>query len=349
MRLGGFLYRRLPFGKINDLRVLLSAWLLVFSSSISAQDLLFNNFMGSAIYTNPALAGTGRDTLNRDGGRLASLYRNQWAMPGHNPYNCNYFGYDQKISDGYGNWGAYFIYDAAGKDGAYRTVQANAVYAYELPIVRNKLNVRYGMSVGYKHMSISNEKLTYEDQIDWTRGVVRESVESGESIGKSNVDLTAGAVMYHSNWFLGFGIHNVQRPLYNYLGTEDNRLLRRYQWLGGYTFGMEKNVRVRALSAVNLQGKNSQWNASLTAIVRGFEISAGWRKCLNTYFNTDAMVFSAQFSAKNLRVFYGFEYTVSALRSYAPTSHEVGLTLPFTINQYFREFPRSKNPVKFPY
>ncbi len=330
---------------------MLRVWLLLCCAMMGvqgiSQDLLFNNYLGAAIYANPALAGTGLDTVNKDGGRMASLYRNQWSLPGHSPYNSNYFGYDQKINDAFGNWGTYLIYDAAGKDGALRTMQWNAVYAYEVPLVRDKWNARFGMSMGYKSISLRNERLVYEDQVDWTRGVVLETSEPTENVNRSNLDITVGGLLYAQKGYAGLSIHNVQRPEFNYLGTVENRVSRRFAWMLGYRIPLGKSQQVGVSVALNKQGVNSQWNVGIALESSPLTLGVGWRSSLNPMFRSDAAVFSVRYTVKNLKVFYGFEYTLSGLNIYAPTSHELGISLPFTLNPYFREYPRSRNPLKF--
>ena len=333
-------------------RLLLLIILLFPKSSIRCQDVLLNQFMRCAIYTNPALTGTGRDSLNNPGGRLSSLYRNQWSLPTSNPYTTNYLSYDQVLSDGFGSFGGYFIYDAAGKNGAFQTTQFNATYAYTIPIVTQQSAVRFGMSLGYKNQGVDLAKLRFEDQIDFTRGVVINTSEVLQSARVSNADINVGAVYYNRSQFFGVSVHNVNKPTFNFLGSIENVVNRRF----GVIYGVTKinNQSVKAIkvfkfnSAFYIQDQNTQLNMAVYVGDKNLSLGIGARFCRSFEFATDAAVATLVYNLKNFDFYYGFEYTTSKLRTFAPVSHEVGMQIPISISKYFKQQIRTFGTLNFP-
>lgn len=335
------------------MRAIFVIWFVALATCLDAQDILLNQFMRCPTYTNPALTGTGKDTLGKPGARLASLYRNQWSLPSSNPYRTNFIGYDQKISDGFGSMGGYFIYDAAGKDGAFQTTQANVTYSFAIPISKSRLGSLYGLSVGYKNLSVNYAKLRFEDQIDVTRGVVRKTDEFNRSVSDGIIDINAGFVIFNNRGFVGASIHNITQPKIQFLDYRNDLILPRFSIILGNKWYLKDSnnltgTYLQFMSGLFAQGDQIQLNASMNYHWNGMALGLGYRGNKSLQFRSDAVVLTYLLDIKNFSLYYGFEFTVGSLRTVAPVSHEIGLQIPLSISPFYRERYRSNGFLQFP-
>jgi type IX secretion system PorP/SprF family membrane protein len=331
-------------------------WLIILNCiflSCLAQDVLFNQFLKCPTYTNPALTGTGKDTSNNPGGRVSSLYRNQWSLPTSNPYRTNFFGYDQMISDGFGSVGGYFLYDAAGKDGAFQTTQFNFTYGYAIPIDINQRVLRFGLSLGFKHLGVDFTKLKFEDQIDYTRGIVRKTDEIFQSSNDGVFDANLGLVYNNKNGFAGLSIHNVNPQKFDLYGSSTGILPRRYSLIFGNHWKFMESTPDRLVLQCNVglfyQAKQMQLNAGCALKRNNLALGLGLRLNRSPIFNSDAAIVTMTTDLKNFNFYYGFEYTMSKIRAFAPVSHEIGIQIPLSIGKFYRQRYRTTGLLAFPF
>ena len=309
--------------------------LMMSLSWIQAHDLVFGQYMGSSIYTNAALTGCGTDKEGNNSGRISTLYRTQWATGTLNKYNSNYFSYDQKITNGFGNIGFYVISDRAGAGGAFSTTQANMTYSYQTPFGRKGWVGRYGLSVGMRSQGVDISKLRFEDQIDYTKGVVGNTQEVLSSNRVAKADMNAGFMIHNENFYIGGAIHNITRPNFDYLGALDNFTERRIsiQTGGNIIIGNPANeVSVKLLPHMTYvkQKDFSQLNAGLGLKYDDFYVGTGYRKSMLNFKNADAMIFSIGIIKDHIRVSYSYEKVMSNIRFYAPVTHEFGIQFALT-------------------
>ena len=304
-------------------------------SWIQAQDLVFGQYMGSSIYTNAALTGCGTDKEGNNSGRISTLYRTQWATGISNKFNSNYISYDQKITNGFGNIGFYVISDRAGAGGAFSTTQANMTYSYQTPFGRKGWVGRYGLSVGLRSQGVDISKLRFEDQIDYTKGVVGNTQEVLSSNRVAKADMNAGFMIHNGNFYIGGAIHNITRPNFDYLGALDNFTERRIsiQTGGNIIIGNPANeVSVKLLPHMTYvkQKDFSQLNAGLGLKYDDLYVGTGYRKSMLNFKNSDAMIFSIGMIKDHIRVSYSYEKVLSSIRFYAPVTHEFGIQFTLT-------------------
>lgn len=294
-----------------------------------AQDPVFNQYLQSGAYLNPALAGTA-NTLDKDAAaRVGLQYRNQWGRD--IAFNTGLFQYDQSIGVNYSNVGLYVLNDVAG-DGNFTTTQANAVYAYQTPFKRGKWSAQYGLSLGYRNQGINAAKLRFEDQIDYTQGTVRNTAEIIPSNRKGNADVGAGAVVFNEYFQAGLAVHNITKPAYDYAGIVDNRIPRRYTLHTGGVIVL-RNVEKNQYTALHvqgmamLQGAFSQMNMGMALVNNEFSFGMGHRRAWYQANNADAVIVNIGFIIKSLRLNYSYEHTVSQLSAWSPRTHELGISL----------------------
>jgi type IX secretion system PorP/SprF family membrane protein len=329
-------------------KIIITVWVISSFLIANAQDLVFAQYMGSSIYTNPSLTATGTDKFGNSSGRLSTLYRSQWATGTLNKYSSNYFAYDQKVSDGFGGLGCYLISDRAGADGLFASTQLNATYAYQTPFGKKGLVGRYGLSVGLKSQGVDISKLRFEDQINYTKGAVGNTQEVLPSNRVTKVDMNLGFMLHNEKFYFGMALHNITKPNYDYLGTVDNYLPRRMSIQSGGSFLIldgtyGSNLNLLPSLTIIKQQDFSQFNVGLGVQYQNFIISGGIRKSMINEKNSDAMLFSFGIIKDHLRLSYTYEKVVSGLRFYSPMTSEFGI-------QYTIENKRNKidKVFKFP-
>jgi len=325
---------------------LIFLYIFHYGAGLQGQDLYFNQYLKAAVYTNPAFCGSAGGPDRRPAGRVNSLYRNQWGRDA--AYRSTFFSFDQRINGQAGALGAYVIHDAAGPTG-FRGTQINAVYAYNLPLSHRNQTLQMGFTAGYRSQGIALARLRFEDQIDYTGGVVRPSAEPLRVDQVENVDLGAGVAFYTNVFQLGLAMHNITRPLFDYTGILDNRIPRRYTLHGGYNLRLPTAERgdyaaCRFKAVAVKQGPFSQFNMSTELVRNGFGFSFGYRRNWYKISQADAIILHAQAAHQEYTFFYSFENTVSSLRNSIPSTHEIGVQIRFRPLQYHA---RAEGPTMF--
>lgn len=326
------------------MKKLVFAMSTLFLNAVQSQDLVFGQYMGSAIYTNASLTGYATDKDGNHGARISTLYRTQWATSGTlNNFGSNYFSYDQKVSDGFGNIGMYVVSDRAGAAGAFATTQANLTYAYLTPFGKKGWVGRYGLSLGYKSQGIDISKLRFEDQIDYRVGLVVGTSEVLTSNRVARPDVNMGFTIHNKLFYFGGALHNVTKPNFNYLGAVDNYTDRRISiQIGGNivlkdgSYGSPMMILPHATYIK--QNEFTQLNCGLGMKYDEFYIGGGYRKSMTNFKNADAAILSIGITNDYLRFSYSYEKVLSSIRYYAPMSHEFGVQ--FTLTSRNKNFLR---------
>lgn len=318
---------------MKKLVVILSVLL---SQRVQSQDLIFGQYMGSAIYTNPALTGSGTDKEGNHGARISTMYRTQWATSvTMNNFASNYFSFDQKVSDGFGNIGMYVISDRAGAAGSFATTQANLTYSYQTPFGKKGWVGRYGLSLGYRSQGVDVSKLRFEDQIDYRVGVVGGTSEVLNSNRVAKPDVNVGFTVHNELFYIGGAMHNTTRPNFDYLGAVDNYTERRISIQTGGNIvlkdGSYGSPMMLLPHATYIKQKSfSQLNCGLGLKYDEFYIGGGYRKSMLNYKNADAAILSIGITNNYLRFSYSYEKVLSSIRYYAPMTHEFGVQFTLT-------------------
>ncbi len=301
-----------------------------------SQDLVFGQYMGSAIYTNPSLTGSATDKDGNHGARVSTLYRTQWATSGTlNNFASNYFSFDQKVSDGFGNVGIYVISDRAGAAGTFATTQANVTYAYQTPFGKKGWVGRYGLSLGYKSQGVDISKLRFEDQIDYRIGVVGGTSEVLSSNRVAKPDVNVGFTIHNKLFYIGGAMHNVTKPNFDYLGVVDNYTERRMSVQTGGNIVLKDGsygapMVLLPYGTYVKQKEFSQLNCGLGMKYDEFYIGGGYRKSMMNFMNADAAILSIGIANDYLRFNYSYEKVLSSIRYYAPMTLEFGVQFTLT-------------------
>ena len=293
----------------------------------NAQDPEFSQIYAAPIYTNPALAGTGRCIRSAGGGRASVNYRNQWpSLPGS--FVTTAFSYDQHFSRIGGGFGLIAMNDVAG-EGLLTSNSISAIYSYKL-VLRHNLHMRFGLEAQVMQRGIDFSKLRWEDQISATRGFVLPTSETPITHKITSPNFSTGWVVYTERFYAGVAVHNIIEPTQSFYGSEAS-LPRRYTAHLGSVIPLDKRKHSENSFNPNalfmVQGQFSQLNA-------GFHIDRGplvtgmrYRQTFGEAVNSDALILLVGFKKDKFKFGYSYDLTVDSKRGAAKGSHEISTTI----------------------
>ena len=312
-------------------------------ASVNAQDLVFGRYMQSGAYLNPAMTGAGNTIDDDPAIRLGAQHRSQWGKS--LLFRSSLLSYDQNIGDNFSNLGFYAITDGVGS--GLTAQQFNLAYAYQTPFKKGDWSAQYGLTLGYRNQGFDISKLRFEDQIDYTKGTVRKSVESLPTSRIGNVDMAVGAVLFNQYFHIGAACHNITQPKYDFIGVSDNRVERRFTLHSAGNITLRK-IDATQFTALNIQGlmmkqgEFSQAHAGISLRSNEFTFGMGHRRIWLRSLNADAVTFNLGVRARQWDLQYVYEQTVSELRQGAPRTHEISL---FLLLNRSNRYPSSRMPV----
>lgn len=324
------------------------ALLLCINFNSIAQDPQFSQFYANPLYTNPAFAGS--STV----GRVVSNVRNQWpSIAG--TFRSGSFSFDEHYDAINGGFGAMATYDEQGV-GKLRTITANAIYAYQIPVTKN-ITIQAAIQAGFTQKTIDMSSLNWFDQFEVQNGIVRNSKDAFANASPSVAypNFSAGMIVYSKYFYAGLAAHNLTEPRQALLGTaNDSRWVmtqeRRYTGHAGMVIPIIESRNINHTSNLypNIiymqQGFASQLNLgcyiSRGQLIGGLyyrQITAGAR-------NPEAFVILLGIRTQKVKIGYSYDATVSQASSGAPNSHEVSLA--FELKK--RKYKKVVRPVRCP-
>ena len=284
--------------------------------------------------------------------RVVMNYRIQWpAIPGaFNTYN---FSYDRNLDLASSGIGVLLNHDVAGT-GALSTTSLRGMYAYEFKVKRY-IRIRAGLQAGFYRRFIDFNRLTFTDQLVRGGG----SIASTEFFGgdpKNFFDFGVGGLAYGRSLWVGAAFHHLNSPSQALLGG-DGPLPLRYSVHGGYRINLEgrsvgKQIKTQDIVvALNYKGQ-----AKFDQIDVGFYyepeplVLGFWYRGIplfkaleRGYQNNDAFIFLVGVRAKNLKIGYSYDATISRLISNTGGSHEISLIYEWANRE--KQLKRRRKPV----
>lgn len=297
--------------RLYTMKKALIFFFLVASYVSNAQDPDFTQpqFNWSAI--NPAYAGSLASARAEIGTRL------QWpALSGY--FNTYHASYDQYFKAG--GAGINYMFDDAA--GTIRTNRIDLNYSYGFQLWKDgdgkgKVVVQPGVQLSWQHKSVNWNKLALGDQIDPRRGFVYNTSEVPSNTSVSNIDLSAGLLLYSKRFLFGFSVYHLTEPDEGLLGS--SRLpMRSVIHAAGIIGNADPESDALSIipSVIYMQQMNGEMALGMiTAKYRGAMLGIGYR-------NRDALLFSGGYTWKNMTLAYSYDLTISKLGQ-TGGSHEV--------------------------
>ncbi|OFY62822.1 MAG: hypothetical protein A3H98_02445 [Bacteroidetes bacterium RIFCSPLOWO2_02_FULL_36_8] len=245
---------------------------ILFSTSLSAQDLHFSQFSDSPLNLNPALAGV----FNGDF-RWVGNYRSQWSSVTI-PYSTSAASLDLPIvktasNNFIGIGGSAFI-DKAG-DSGFKTTQFNFAFSYDQtfsssPLHRNDRKttqtVSLGMMAGYGQVSIDPSGLIFDSQFD---GRNLNNNLPGESLPLYQFfypdislgflwSLTTKYIIDQFDLYLGGAWYHLNFPNRSFMGNNGAFLYPKYVVHAGSQFKLNDRIYFLPTAVYFLQGPSTE-------------------------------------------------------------------------------------------
>lgn len=289
-------------------QLILFVVLLCNSIFLIAQDPHFSQYNTSRTFTNPAFTGTDKTLV------LSSGYRMQWPDI-NGGYKTFYFSADQYVHFLRGGFGINYLNDNEA-NGALITSRTDINYAPHFELFNHKLVVQPAISIGIFKKSIDWSKLSFGDQIDARRGFIYNSGETQMQSSKSNIDFSAGLLLYSSKFYAGFAAHHLTQPDEGLMGP--TKIPMRLTIHGGANLDFNTENFIFSPNILLMKQADSQM------ILPGISAKYKWAVLALSYRNQDAFIINGGFQNRFLKIAYSYDYTISKLTNKATGgSHEI--------------------------
>ncbi len=318
-----FLKVPLPWLKTKGMkRILLQLLMIVFPLLALAQhEVTYSQYMFNNLLVNPAYAGYKEDI------NVSLLGRNQWVGIKGAPTTQSLIVDGAFFSNKNVGLGLSVFNDRVGIQGQ-TAMMAN--YAYRLP-VGNEARLSFGIGVGAIQFSLNSDKAIIGDQTDPNFVGVQNHVSPDARVGIYYNDSRFYAGLSANNLLAGSLNKNNQQARFIILPPVHMFLTV------GAIFDVNEDIKVKPSLMLrddpNYMG-NMDVNASFLfkdVLWLGASYRMGvdmWKTTnnLNGTFQQNSLVGLVEvFVAKQFRIGYAYDYSLSSLNSYSSGSHEISL------------------------
>jgi len=249
---------------------------------------------------NPAYAGS-KECLD-----ITALYRNQWSgFPGapktivasaHTPFAKDKCGIGLSVT--------------SDRIGMLNNIYAQLAYSYRIKMGDGTLSAGLQAELEYA-------------QIDWTKADPWQNNDPNiltNSQARTRPNFGVGLYYSHPRFFAGLSAPRIMKNAYydkTNIGTNGDK--RTYYGMVGFIFPISKNVMFRPQALISYNPSAPfEWEVNGSFIfARKFWLGASYR-------HYDSIDLFAQFEAtKELRIGFGYDFTISPLKSAAAGSYEI--------------------------
>jgi type IX secretion system PorP/SprF family membrane protein len=315
--------------------------LIIWNSSVNAQDPQFSQVFAAPIYLNPAFTGATRQD------RVAISHRRQW-MGLTDGYVSSVASYDHNFSKKKLGLGLIILNDRAGLQGL-RFTEISATLSKDLPVgVFN--GFRLGLKFGQTVRSFDRDKVIFWDELysgsdgSYSEPLILDKLRYFDS--------GSGVLYYSKRFWAGINANHLNRPQQSFLGDQ-HRMDVKMSLHIGTEFRLEKKrgsyFSSRSIKPVVLYKFQQDWDQldlgayyeddglRLGLWYRGLPIN---KKGEPDYRNNDALVFLVGCELNGqLQLGYSYDVTLSNLTVRSGGSHELSLIYewPYTSRQSDRK------------
>jgi len=277
------------------------------------REAMYSQYMFNMLNVNPAYAG------NRASSNVTLLYRHQWAGVKGAPRTAS-LSWDQRASESNIGYGIQILNDRLGLENS-STIRG--FYSYRLPMKNAALSM--GINAG-----------VFNYQVDYTSINTAQSSDPllNRKINQLSPCVGLGVLYESDKFYVGISIPDILDTYY----SEDKEFIR---MASSIHYFLNTGVIIKASDALQLKpsvmikaisGAPVQLDASMNAWINNtFGFGASYRL-------GDALIgmFEVQLNS-NLRMGYGYDYSISKFNKYNNGTHELMLRY---------EFNKSKDNAK---
>ncbi len=320
-----------------------------------AQDPQLSQYYNSPLYLNPGLTGAGLDT------RAGLNYRLQW--PGlSDPYKAFAVWVDHDFYKKRSGLGFLLKRDIQGTT-KLRSTEFSALYSYQINI-SDRWTVKPALQVGLGIRDLDFSKSIFGDQLG-NDGLNGNSTADIVANSKSYFypDISAGAVGYNQNIWLGFSAHHINMPNQSFTTLEKSRLPIKLSFIGGYKILLQerhiawgapvKETSITPTFLYKMQGPADQLDLGVYMIhhplmaglwYRGLPIKK-YGKGVN---NSESIVLMAGLLHNGLTIAYSYDLVVSQIQSISGGAHEISLIYQWQTDKSNRKGKMGYRPMPCP-
>ena len=298
--------------------------------AIAQQEITYSQYMFNNLLVNPAYAGY-KEEIN-----ISLLNRNQWVGIKGAPNTQSLIVDGSFFNNDNVGLGLAVFNDRIGIQGQ-TTVMTN--YAYRLP-VGEMSRLSFGLGVGVTQFSLNSDKAVIDDQTDPNFIGVQNHISPDARIG-----------IYYNNdsFYAGLSANNLLASALNKNNDRARFIILPpiHVFLTvGAIFDVNEDVKVKPSLMLRDDPNglgNFDVNASFLfrdALWIGASYRTGvdmWKKTtgLSATFQQNSLVGIVEvFVAKQIRLGYAYDYSLSALNAYSSGSHEISLGFIIGNNRY---------------
>jgi type IX secretion system PorP/SprF family membrane protein len=329
----------------------LTSFLILLSTlSLSAQDPQLSQNLANPLLNSPAFAGL------LDQNKVYFTHRNQWP---NQAANYQFSAAALEVSLGKINSGLGLHISSDKQFSNLQTTAISLQYAYHA-----NLNERTLLSMGIQgtgvFRSLDYSHLTYGDQlgqflVNGTLGNTFDPTALSFVNRTTYLDLSAGLLLNHSNYWLGISAHHLNRPNQSLIRSSDDLISPKYALMAGLSLPLSEGKSLKPALYVKNQGAFSQLDLGtylqIDPLVIGF-----WYRGLPLNKNSSESTSSREsliglIGIQNNRYSFGYSYdfTVSGLGIGSGGAHE--LSFSYVLNWDFgqrKSFQRYRQSIACP-
>jgi len=296
---------------MKNYNILVFLVLLLVSFTSTAQQMpQYTQYILNDFALNPAIAGT------QDYYQVKSNYRSQWTGIVDAPvtYILSVYGPHKSKDMGFGGLVFNDVTGPTSRAGLYLS------YAYNIKI-KNDIRLSLGLSAGLLQFKIDGSKIKLHDDVP--------DPSLGSSVLTDYIpDATAGLYLYASKYFFGFSTNQLLNNKINFDEYEDlgvNKLANHYYLSGGYNYDIDSDWEIQpSLLVKKMKPVPMQFDINAKATYK----KMAWFGL--SYRTKDALSVLIGYNYQD-QLFLGYSYdiTLSDLKKYSKTTHEIMICAKF--------------------
>lgn len=337
---------------ININRLLLCGLSLIYFHILSAQNPQFRQLYAQRHLTNPALVGLGN--INSEAAsRISSGTKAQWLGISNRLFTQT-LSFDSPVKKTNTSWGiSAFTTDlnsGADKLSKYSHFSMALTYGYDIKI--NSYQLKLGMTAQFSSFTFGKDQFLWEDQINQANtGFVNPTSEPLNKITRNAVHVSAGALFYNKNSFIGISAYNINQPDISFYGDGVQNLplnlsiqggIKMYTSPTGTEISPSINYLIQQQTILNqiqtVHSRSLMFNAKRA----NFRLGLGAQNTESL--NQQAWSINYYFGARYDKYYFAYsnDWNVSLKNTGVPVTHEFSLIIfPYSIgpNRKYNPFP----------
>jgi type IX secretion system PorP/SprF family membrane protein len=305
-----------------------STFLFLLSAlSLSAQDPQLSQNLANPLLNSPAFAGL------QDQNKIYLTHRNQWP---NQSANYQYSAAALEVSLGKINSGLGLLFSSDKQFSSLQTNSFGLQYAYHANLNENTL-LSMGIQGSGVFRSLDYSHLTYGDQLGQflVNGTLGNTIDptATQFVNRvSYMDISAGLVLNHSNYWLGASVHHLNRPNQSLIRSSDDLIAPKYALMAGISLPISEGKSLKPALYVKNQGTFSQLDLGTYLQVdplviglwyRGLPLNKGTSE---SSASRESLIGLIGYQNNRYSFGYSYDFTVSGLGSGSGGAHELSFS-----------------------